>query len=449
MTAPAFPVTAAPVAPVSRRPVRPSDSAADTVRAGWIVVLLFFGGLGTWAAIAPLNAAVIGDAVVKVEGNRKSLQHLDGGTVTELRVNEGDHVDADQVVLVLDDTTARADVTVLEQQQLQLLAMDARMRAELADDAIISFPVELTSSTVPAATTAIASQQQEFDTRARALAGEVGVLRKRIEQYAAQVSGAGAQRPPLDDQLASLRQERISLAELVAKGLATRSRVLDLERRESAITGQIAQLEASAAGSRDAIAELEQQIEQLEKDRAADLTSQLRDVTAKLLEIGPRLEAARVALERTLVRAPYSGRVVDLAVHAVGAVIGRGERILDLVPDNSSLVVEARIRVEDIADISPGMRAEVHFTSYKQRITPVIHGAVNEISADRLTDARTQIPYYVATLGVDPDELAASPEIQLYPGMPATVMITTKERSALDYLIGPFLASFDRAFRER
>jgi len=246
-----------------------------------------------------------------------------------------------------------------------------------------------------------------------------------------------------------MRQERESLTELVAKGLATRSRVLDLERRESAITGQIAQLEASAAASRDAVAELEQQIGQLKKDRAADVTSQLRDVGGKLLEIAPRLEAARVSLERTFVRAPYGGRVVDLAIHAVGAVVGRGERILDLVPDNSSLVVEARIGVEDIADIAPGMRAEVHFTSYKQRITPVIHGAVSEISADRLTDARTQIPYYVATLSVDPDELAASPEIQLYPGMPATVMITTKERSALDYLVGPFLASFDRAFRER
>ena len=449
MTAPLALAAVPTAAGTTPRPVRPSDSPAGAARAGLIVVLLFFGGLGTWSALAPLNAAVVGDAVVKVEGNRKSLQHLDGGIVTELRVNEGDHVAAEQVVLVLDDTTARADVTVLEQQQLQLLAMDARMRAELAGDAAIGFPVELTGSSNPAAATAVAGQQQEFDTRASALAGEVGVLRKRIAQYAAQVSGAEAQRPPLEDQLASLRQERESLAELVAKGLATRSRVLDLERRESAITGQTAQLAASAAASNDAIAELEQQIAQLEKDRAADITSQLRDVSGKLLEIGPRLEAARVALERTLVRAPYSGRVVDLAVHAIGAVIGRGERILDLVPDNSSLVVEARIRVEDIADISPGMRAEVHFTSYKQRITPVIHGAVSEISADRLTDARTQIPYYVATLGVDPDELAASPEIQLYPGMPATVMITTKERSALDYLIGPFLASFDRAFRER
>jgi HlyD family type I secretion membrane fusion protein len=449
MTAPLLAAVPGAAGIGSRRPARPSDSAAGTVRAGWLIILLFFGGLGTWSALAPLNAAVVGEAVVKVEGNRKGLQHLDGGTVTELRVREGDHVAAEQVVLVLDATAARADVTVLEQQQLQLLAMDARMRAELAGQASIGFPAELTDSTNPAAATAMAGQQQEFDTRARALAGEVGVLRKRIAQYAAQVSGAEAQRPPLQDQLASVRQERESLAGLLARGLATRSRVLDLERRESAITGQIAELAASAAASSDAIAELEQQIAQLEKERAAEITGQLRDVGSKLLEVGPRLGAARATLERTQVRAPYSGRVVDLAVHAVGAVVGRGERILDLVPDDSALVVEARIRVEDIADISPGMRAEVHFTSYKQRITPVIHGAVSEISADRLTDARTQVPYYVATLSVDPDELAASPEIQLYPGMPATVMITTKERSALDYLIGPFLASFDRAFRER
>ena len=148
-------------------------------------------------------------------------------------------------------------------------------------------------------------------------------------------------------------------------------------------------------------------------------------------------------------RTPYAGKVVDLAVHSVGAVIGRGERLLDIVPENTSLVVEAKVRVEDIADVAPGMLAEVHFTSYKQRVTPLIHGLVSEISADRLTDERTQVPYYVALVDVDATELAASPEIQLYPGMPATVMITTKERTALDYLIGPLASSLERAFRER
>ena len=181
----------------------------------------------------------------------------------------------------------------------------------------------------------------------------------------------------------------------------------------------------------------------------AEVTEKLSDTQAKLADLGPRLTNATEGLGRMEIRAPYAGKVVDLAVFAVGAVIGPGERILDIVPEDTLLVVEARIRVEDIADIGPGMKGEVHFTSYKQRVTPLIHGSVRSVSADRLTDARTQIPYYVAEIDVDSAELAANPEIQLYPGMPATVSITTKERTALDYLIGPLTASLERSFKEK
>jgi epimerase transport system membrane fusion protein len=149
------------------------------------------------------------------------------------------------------------------------------------------------------------------------------------------------------------------------------------------------------------------------------------------------------------VRAPYAGTVVDLDVFSVGGVVGRGERILDIVPEGTSLVVEAKVAVHDIADVRPGMAAEVHFTSYKQRAVPLIHGIVSEVSADRLTDERTGFAYYTALIAVDPRDLAATPDIRLYPGMPATVMVTTEERTAFDYLVGPLAASFDRAFRER
>jgi HlyD family type I secretion membrane fusion protein len=179
------------------------------------------------------------------------------------------------------------------------------------------------------------------------------------------------------------------------------------------------------------------------------VASDLSETRAKLLDIMPRLQNARAALERVTVRAPYSGIVVGLSVFSVGGVIARGERLLDIVPEGTPLVVEAQIGVEDIADLRPGMTAEVHFTSYKQRTTPLIHGRIAEISADRLTDERTGLAYYKALIAVDPKELAATPEIQLYPGMPATVMITTTGRTALDYLIGPLSASFDRSFRQK
>ncbi len=431
-------------------PVRPSDSATGAVRAGWIILLLFFGGLGTWSATAPLNAAVVGEAVVKVDGNRKSVQHLDGGTVREILVQDGSRVEGNDVVLILDDTEAKAQVDVLQQQQVLLSATEARLRAELAGASEIEFPQELiekAGDTVVAA--AMRDQAQELASRREAITGRERVLRQRIAQYDEQIEGLRAQLAPIATQLASIAEERASLDDLLSKGLTTRTRKLELERRESELAGRKAELDASMGQSDQAVSELREEIDQLRRDQSEDISRQLREIRGKLLDVGPQLRAAQIALERTAVRTPYAGTVVDLAVFSVGAVVGRGERLLDIVPDDTSLVVEARIRVEDIADIAPGMPAEIHFTSYKQRVTPLIHGTVAEVSADRLTDERTQVPYYVARVDVNTDDLEASPEIQLYPGMPATVMITTRERTALDYFIGPLTAAFDRSFREK
>jgi membrane fusion protein, epimerase transport system len=430
--------------------VRPSDSARGATKAGWIIIALFFGVFGGWAVFAPLNAAVVGDAVIKVEGNRKSIQHLNGGTVSEILVREGDRVEAGDAVLRLDDTVVRADVDLLTQQLLTLLATEARMRAEFERGDSIEFPSELINAeNQSVALAAMTNQRAEFDSRRRALTGKEEMLRQRVVQYEERITGLRAKTASLSVQRDSVASEHETLAALLEQGLTTRTRVLELERRQSALAAEISTAEADIAALGSAIIEAGQEIEQFGRDQNAELSAELRDIRSKLLDLEPRLRAARLALDAAEVRSPYSGKVVDLAVFSVGAVIGRGERLMDIVPEDSSLVVEARIRVEDIADIAPGMGAEVHFTSYKQRITPLIRGTVVEISADRLTDERTQIPYYVAQVDVDQTELAASPEIELYPGMPAVVMITTEERSALDYVIGPLFASFDRSFRER
>ncbi len=428
---------------------RPSDCARGATRTGWAIILLFFGGLGSWAAIAPLNAAVVGEGVVKVEGNRKSVQHLDGGTVKQILVQEGDKVRAGDVVMILDDTVVRTEVNLLEQQQSQLQAMEARLLAEISGASEIDFPKVLLEARDSLASAAMQDQIHEFASRREALAGRQAVLEQRIAQYDAQIAGNEAQKQPLEEQLVSVAAERESLEVLLKKGLITRTRFLELQRRESEFAGQKAKLDAGIGTSHDAIAELEEEIAQLRKEQSADVAAQLRDVRSKLSDISPRLEAASVALLRSDVRTPYTGTVVDLAVFSVGAVIGRGERLLDIVPEDTSLDIEAKIKVEEISDLKPGMVAEVRFTSYKQRVTPLIRGLIAEISADRLTDERTQVPYYIARIDVDEAELAANPEIQLYPGMPATVMITTEERTALDYIIGPLLVAFDRSFKER
>jgi HlyD family type I secretion membrane fusion protein len=179
------------------------------------------------------------------------------------------------------------------------------------------------------------------------------------------------------------------------------------------------------------------------------VTKDLRDTQALLLEVIPRLMNAKAALGRMEIRSPYTGQVVGLNVFAVGAVIQRGDKILDIVPDDDALTVEAQIAVDDISEVHPGMEAEIQLTAYKQRITPMIHGDVVQVSADRLTDNRTGLPYYTALVRINQKELAELPNVHLYPGMPARVMIPTVERTAFDYLVGPLAASFNTAFRQK
>jgi HlyD family type I secretion membrane fusion protein len=428
----------------------PSDSARGTILAGLVILALFFGGLGTWAATAPLNAAVVGEAVVKVAGNRKSVQHINGGIVRELLVHEGDRVSSDQVLLVLDNTEARAEYDLITQQVATLQAQEARLIAERDGTAGITFPPSLVARTDDSiAIAAMDAQRDEFDSRRTALDGQASILSQRLFQLEDQITAGEQLLQSQQVQLQSVRDERASLDDLFKKGLVTKPRMLQLERTATGLEGQIATTGGQIATNRKAADEIDAQIRQLKSDQLAEVTGKLSETQAKLADLGPRLTNATASLGRLEIRAPYAGEVVDLAVFAVGAVIGSGERILDIVPDDTLLVVEAKVRVEDIADIAPGMKGEVHFTSYKQRVTPLIHGSVRSVSADRLTDERTQIPYYVAEIDVDAAELAANPEIQLYPGMPATVSITTKERTALDYLLGPLTASLERSFREK
>jgi HlyD family type I secretion membrane fusion protein len=180
-----------------------------------------------------------------------------------------------------------------------------------------------------------------------------------------------------------------------------------------------------------------------------EVARDLRDTQARLLEVIPRITNANAVLGRMEIRSPYAGQVVGLSMFSVGGVIGRGEKILDVVPEQDSLIVEAQINVDDISDVHQGMRADVHLTAYKSRITPVVRGTLRHVSADRLTDNRNGNSYYTALVHVDQGELAELPNVQLYPGMPATVMFPTIERTALDYLVGPLTLSFNRAFRQR
>jgi HlyD family type I secretion membrane fusion protein len=428
----------------------PSDSCWRPTLVGWLIIGLFFGGLGGWAVMAPLSGAVVASGVVKVDGNRKSVQHLDGGIVKELRVKEGDRVKADDVLIVLDDTQTRAEAKILLEQWVALRATEVRLLAELANGEALSMPPELMVREEDSYARSIwQGQVKQFETRREALLGQRKVIVEKIHQLQSQIDGAEAQAKALSAQNQSVRAEADSVAPLVDKMLLPKPRLLQLQRTAFSLDGQIADAQANVAKFRQAIAEQELQIAQLTNDRMAEVTKDLREIQARLGEVLPKRTNAEAALARMEIRSPYAGRVVGLSVFSIGGVIQRGEKILDIVPDDDSLTVEAQIAVEDISDVHPDMRAELHLTAYKQRIVPTIHGEVVHVSADRLNDPKTNNAYFVATIRPDLAELAELANVRLYAGMPASVMIPTESRTAFDYIVGPLAESFHKAFRQK
>lgn len=428
----------------------PDDCAEAPIRQGLAILIGFFGLIGSLLLLAPMNGAVVASGTIAVEGSRKSIQHLDGGIVRALKVKEGQSVSAGDTLLVLDDTQAKAELDVLRQLYAGLRLGEARLTAELTGAAEPVFPPELAEERDDPAIAALwRTELEQHRRRGEAMSGRGGIIAEKVAQLAAQVAGAEVQRASVAAQIKSITAELKSLAPLLQRGLITKPRVLQLERSLAQLQGQQGEIEGAIAHARQAIAEQREQSTQVGRERFSDAAQELAAVRGKLAETAPRLMAARAALARTIVTSPYSGRVVALGVVSVGAVVTRGERIMDIVPAEEELVIEARVGVDDIAEVRPDMRAQVRLTAFKQRAMPLIGGTVSDISADRLSDPHSNVPYYLAHVRVAAADLASVPGVQLYPGMPATVMIPTESRSAFQYLVSPLTSAFAAAGRER
>lgn len=409
--------------------------------AGLVLAAAGFGGFGAWAALAPLSSAALAPGIVIADSNRKTVQHLDGGIVAEILVRDGDRVAAGQPVMRLDDLETRSTVALLEGQLWSLLAQEARLTAESDGLASVVRPVRLAEhADDPAVAEILAGQERIFAGRRASLDGRVAVTRQRIAQLEAQIAGLG--------QLALIREETASVAEMVAKGLERKPRLLSLMRQSVELEGMQGDFANRIAQAREGIAQAEMEILGQSADRQSEIATELRDVQTRRVEAEEKRTAALIRQGRRDVAAPEAGTVMNLRYFAPGAVVAPGAAILDLVPLDDRLVVEARVNPTDIDVVHAGLSAKVVLSAFKSRTTPPLDGSLVRVSADALTDERTGQPYYSARVAVDGAQLRALKDVHLQPGMPVETLIVTGERTLLTYLIQPIEDSFRRAFRE-
>ena len=432
----------------SSAPEHPPVSSA--VLAGVLLTLVGFGGLGTWAALAPLASAAVAPGIVTADTNRKTVQHLDGGVVAEIMARDGDRVETQQVLMRLDDLETRSVVTLLEGQRRAYAAQEARLLAERDNNDKLVFPNDLADlRSDPEMAEILSGQERIFQSRRASIEGRTDVTRQRIAQYQAQVRAFEAQFTAGGQQLDLIREELADVAELTAKGLERKPRLLALKRQAASLDGDQGEFLNSMAQAKEAIAEAEMEILSVAADHQSEVAAELREVQTQLAEVTEKLAAAQIRQGRRDVVAPEAGTVLNLRYFAPGAVVPPGGPILDLVPRDDSLVVEARVRPSDIDVVHVGLSAKIIFSAFKSRTTPQIDGKVTRVTADALKDERTGEFYYLARIAADPAELEKLSDLHLQAGMPAETLIITGERTMLEYLTQPIRDSFRTAFREQ
>lgn len=417
--------------------------------AGLLALALGLGGFGGWAAYAPLSSAAVAGGVITVEGHRKVVQHLEGGSISELRVREGDRVYAGQLLIRLDNLEAKSLHAVLEGQYLALLAQEARLQAEREALGTLTFPIALEVVRNRREVAELLDREARiFESGRAAQRGQLEVLRQRIAQLTAQITALRAQISAGEEQLALVDEEVEGVETLFAKGLERKPRLLALKRVRALIKGQQGEYAGRIAEAREAIGETQLQILSIVQDRVESAALELGQVSMQRAQIEERLAEAHVKLARRQVVAPIDGTVLRLRYHTIGGVVEPGTDILEIVPDNDVLVAEARISPNDIDIVFVGAAVRVALSAYKRRSTPQLNGRVLQVSPDAIRDEQSGESYFSARIGIDAEELSKLEGVALLAGMPVEIFIRAGERSLLDYLLQPLSDSLRRAFRE-
>ena len=444
-----LPGPAASAAPVALTGTRPTLDLHRPILVGALTVAFGAFGFVGWAATAPLSEGVPAEGFVKVETSRKPVQHLRGGIVESVMVREGQRVLAQEPVLKLNDVDVRSRLAQIDGRLMSALALQARLLAERSGSGQIVFPVELTQTPGPAAREAMQTQQQLFAARRGGLNAEVSIQDSTTGSLQSYVAGLKAQLASREEQIRSLQVELRAQQDLASQGYVARTKVSEIERQILLLQGQRSEDLANIGRAQGSITESRLRIVQRRSDASKDVETQLTEIQAKVNELRDQRGAVKDELDRVVVRAPAAGVVVDLAVHAAGTVITPSQRLMDIVPAREPLVVEAMVPTHLLENVHEGGACEVRFTGPDQSVTKPVPGKVVYVAADRTVDPARGTSYFITRVQVSDEVLAQAGLKVMQSGMPATVMITTAQRTMLQYLLAPLTKRMNTALTER
>lgn len=420
------------------------------VAVGVVTCVLLVGGMGGWASTAKLASAVIASGQVVVASNVKSIQHAEGGIIGEIYVKDGDHVEAGDVLVRLDETLVAANRALIDGEIIANEARLARLIAERDNADKLELPPELEHrADDPRVKDAIESERRMFEARRDTLAGQVDRLTERRNQLEQQIEGLNAQREAKAGEIELIDEELEVLGGLYDRGRTTRDKIVNLKRNRMRLEGERGQLVSQIAIAKGRIAETELEILQLSKDLREKTFTEITSLRPETSNLKERRIAADFQLSRMNIKAPVTGTVFELSVHTVDGVIQPGETIMQIVPDADVLVVEAKLAPTDVDQVQVGQEASVALQAFDAKSTPQLKGTVSFISAEASEDQRTGLPYYSVRVSLSEDELERLPDsLELLPGMPADVFIATGAQTVVAYLMRPLTDQIRRAWRE-
>lgn len=416
---------------------------------GYATLALTFGIFGAWALTAPLASGVVANGTVSVESSRKTLQHLEGGIVAEIVAREGEIVEAGEVILKLNPTQALGNFSYLSGRLAMLQAQEARLNAESTNADVIALPQSLATSGNSDVLEVVRLQQTIFEDRRQSKDGQIAILNSRIEQLNEGVSGLEQQKYAIEEQIISIDDEIDRLQRGQESGVITANQLASMRRARLDLQGSLGAITSEIAKLRQTMAETRLQIVQVKQEYVERAGHELRDIREQLSETTERTMVARDVLDRTVVTAPVRGVLQNIRVHTIGGVVRPAEPVMDIIPLDDDLIISARIQPIDIASVSVGMQAEVRFSSFSSKTTPVMFGTISVLSQDVIEpNSAGERPYYSARIQVNEASVPLELRERLLPGMPADIIISTGERTFVEYMLRPLTDMFHKGMRE-